>query len=243
MADSEFTSTRAVVLRRVAYRDSRAMVTLLTREAGLVAVSVTVGKSTASRRRNALLMPGSRVEVLLRYLPSRSASTLMDVGVADMAVPLGSATSLAMTMFVCEVTSALLREASADRRLFDFVDATFALISSGGNMPNLPIAYLIGMMSFIGIEPDSRLYRPGMFFDFSGGTFTPEPPISGRWLERDESHIAAQLLRMNYRNMAKFRFNREQRASLIDRLLDYYTIHFTPMLSLRTLPVLHQLFD
>lgn len=216
---------------------------MLTRERGVVAVTVAVGKSAASRRRNALLMPGSRVEVVIRPTVGQSVATLIDVGVAGMATPFLNPASTATALFICEVVATLLREASPDTLLFDFVDHSIALLGSPRPAPNLPIAFLIRLMDFMGISPDERHYRRGMFLDLSGGIFREDPPLTGHWLDRDESLAAARLLRINYRNMRLYHLNRDLRAQILNRLLDYYTLHFTPMTNLRTLPILHTIFS
>ncbi len=137
----------------------------------------------------------------------------------------------------------LMRDSMPDGLLFDYCDSMLEFYSTGvRGTANFHLLFMIGMMHFAGIEPDVSTYRPGYLFDMVDGVFRDSAPLHGRFLERDEAQAAVILMRMTPRNLSRWKLTATQRNTILDRLIEYYALHFTSLQSMRSLDVLRTLF-
>lgn len=145
-------------------------------------------------------------------------------------------------MFLAEVLQSVLRQGEADALIFDFiVDALARLNDSAVSTSNFHITFLIGLATLLGIAPDPDDYRPGRLFDMLDGRFRTSSALHGHTLSARESAAAARLLRMNWNNMARFRMSASERASALERVLEYYTLHHANLSALKSPAILREI--
>lgn len=232
----------AIVLRWTNYSDRRAIVTLLTREAGQLAVSVADGPSRSSRRLRALLMPGSRIATVIDLQQSRQIHTLREATPLPPAIPANPTTTI-LSLFVCDLANLITAQSPPDPLIHDFIANTIIAIASTPHPANAAIAFMIGITRFIGIMPDLSAWHPGWVFDITGGEFRQMPPATGRWLSPADSAMAHDLMRINFRNMHHFHLSQSDRRTILRHIIDYYSLHFGAMSRLKSLDVLQAIFD
>lgn len=237
------TRTRCIALRRVRYKDSRAVVTLLTRERGLVSAAVSDGGGRETARRRSLMMPGVPFEASVSVRGGSALATLREVEHGGGPTPVADGVSGAIALFFCDLLCGVLRSDEPDRRLFDFVERAFSEIYSSRQRGNLVPAMIVGLMDVMGVLPDVGTWTEGRFFDFSGGCFRQTPPLQGRWLDRDESRVVARLLRITFENRARFRFTHGERRRLLDGMMEYMAGQFGSLGAMRSLEVVRAMFD
>jgi DNA repair protein RecO (recombination protein O) len=61
-------------------------------------------------------------------------------------------------------------------------------------------------------------------------------------LQPREAQVIYLLSRMTFRNMAVFKFNREERNRMLDLIISYYRLHNAAIGTLRSPDILKQLF-
>ena len=111
-----------------------------------------------------------------------------------------------------------------------------------GSVANFHLMFLYGLGRFLGIEPDVSGYRQGMVFDMLDGRFRLSAPMHRHYLDPVQSGAVVALSRMNPANMHLFKMSRHERNQLLDGILQYYSLHYTGLQSLRSLDVLRELF-
>lgn len=153
-----------------------------------------------------------------------------------------------VALFLTEALTQALREQPADEALFSFlVDSVKALCEATTHgAANFHLAFLLRLSYFLGIEPDDSSYKPGYLFDMQEGVFRrPDAALvatSGEWvLSGVETEAMRRLLRMSYATMHLYRFSREQRNEILNRVLDYYTLHYAKLNSLASLEILRSM--
>lgn len=198
---------------------------------------------TASRLR-ALLMPLSVVECEATIRPGRELHTMSNVR-AERALhgvythPLKGS----LAMFLAEVLGVVLRDGPADGLVWNFVAGSVAELDG---MPvervaNFHICFLYGLAECLGIAPDVGEYRQGMVFDMADGRFRATPPLHPHFLGAKESAAVWAVSRLSYSNMHAWRMNRQERQQVLDAMLQFYTLHYASMTSLKSLDVLRSL--
>lgn len=233
-----------IALRTVRYNDRNSILSVYTRRAGLLSFLVPATAGREATRRRALLMPGSRFTAVADIRPDGRLRPMRDIaprGVppSGMVDPVNSA----IRLLLVDILATMLREPMPDTLLFDYCDLMLERLDSFTKpAPNFHLCFLVGLMQHVGIRPDTSTYHRGYVLDIADGLWRSSAPLHGRFLVPDDSVVAHSILRMNVRNMHLYRLTAAQRNTILDRLLDYYTHHFTPMHNLRSLDILRSLF-
>ena len=74
------------------------------------------------------------------------------------------------------------------------------------------------------------------------GRFRMTPPLHHKYLNADDAAVLAMLSRITFDNMRFYKFNRNQRNDLLDKILEYYTIHYSSLSQTQSLDVLRALW-
>lgn len=235
-----------IALRTVKYNDKNSILSAFTAESGRVSVLISASGGKEARRRRALLMPLAIVDAEVDIRPGRDIHTLRDVR------PLSSSLSVissyiksAIALFMADFLNSILRQESADERLFAFLRREILQFEDADDNEaiNSHIAILCRLSSLMGIQPDTGSYRRGSFFDLHDGMWRTSPPLHNAWLDQNESRMAYIVLsrfndRVNY--LPRILSRRDIRNRALDILIDYYTTHFTK-LNLPSLDVLRDM--
>jgi DNA repair protein RecO (recombination protein O) len=149
----------------------------------------------------------------------------------------------AVSMFIAEVLNAVLRESQSDNATFAFlVDAITRFDVMTDGIANYHLCFLYRLGRFIGIEPDISSYQKGAVFDMQEGRFRMTPPLHHKYLNADDAAVLAMLSRITFDNMRFYKFNRNQRNDMLDKILEYYTIHYSSLSQTQSLDVLRALW-
>lgn len=239
-----------IALRTVRYSDRNSILTAYTRQEGRLSFLLPAGNGKDARRIRALLMPLGRFDCEADLRPGRDIFPLRDVK-AVMLPPAADPIRSSLAIFITDFMQTLLREPMPDPAIFSFLEQTIDAMSTdprrssrpltGNALANLHIHFLIRLTRFLGIEPDWHSYTEGAFLDMAGGVFRQMPPPHNRFLPAVESAAAIRLSKMEYRNLHRFRLTRADRNLIIDRLIQYYTIHFPTFSAPSSLPILRML--
>ena len=228
------------------YDDKRAILTAWSAEAGRVAIMIPDGGSREARRRRAMLMPMSLFEGEVDMRPGREILSMRVMRPSAVLPDLSMHPEKSVVaMFLAEVLERILREAAPDPVLTAYIfDAVAALdaLPVGRAVANFTIIFLYRLGHFIGITPDVESWRPGYVFDMQAGHFRATPPVRGRWLPPDEAEFLVTLARLDFANAQHVALPLELRRRALRAILDYYTIHHSSLVDLKSLPVVSEIF-
>lgn len=235
---------RCIALRKVRYNDRHDILTVYTREHGRLSLMTPAGGGRQAARVKAITQPLGIFECVADMRPNREILSMRDV--VPVFAPAGlNPLKATLALFIADVLAALLRETQPDRNLFDFTELSARTLgeASVSSAANFHICFLLRLQHFMGVEPDWSTYSSGRVLDFADGIFRDTPPLHGRYISPTESEAARQLSRMNYRNMALFRFSRADRNRILDRIIAFYNTHFQGLASINSLGILRAMFD
>ena len=236
---------RGLVLHTVRHNDKNNIVTLFTEKRGRVAFLTSAGGGKAARMRNARLAPMALIESDVNFRENRDLQYLGSVNTPhpwrDIYFdPMKSA----MAFFLSDFLNRLFRTSDSDPALWQWLlHSLQSLDGMQRGLPNFHIAFLAGMLPFVGIAPDIDTYSPGRVFDLRDGVFTDSAPLSHHdWIDPRESAFIPTLMRIDYRNLHLYRLNGENRRRILGILMRYYSIHLPISADLPSLDILHDLF-
>ncbi len=75
------------------------------------------------------------------------------------------------------------------------------------------------------------------------GVFVDRIPMHRHYLNPQESVVFVRLLKISFENMSLYSFSRQDRVSVINRILEYYRLHLPDFPEIKSLSVMQSLFD
>ena len=237
-----------IALRRVRYADGRSILSAWSAEGGRVSFAIADGAGREAARRRALLMPLSLFECVADVRPGRDVSVMLDL--RPMTVTAGIAADPAkglVAMFVAEALDRVLRESAPDTALSEFIFGSVRALDASAHRytaANFPLVFLYHLGRYLGIAPDAGAWRPGRWFDMAAARFTDSAPAGAaeHALPSDAAQFIALLDRLTVATAARLPLPRTARRRALDEILRYYSLHHTPMESLRSLSVVSEVF-
>ncbi len=237
--------TRGIVLYSLNYSDKYKIIHLYTEEFGRIPYLVTKSRGKKSRVSSSLFHPFAILDLEVEHQPLREIQRIREAATAMVpdSIPYNPV-KMPVVMFLAEFMFRVVKDVQPNKALFNFICRSieiFDLAETG--LANFHMVFMIQLSRFLGFYPNAEDYEPGMFFDMQSGVFVRYKPNHPYFLNPDDSRVFRLLLRMNYENMQAFAFSRHDRVNIIQRILEYYRVHFASLTELKSLEVLTEVFD
>ncbi len=238
-----FIQTKAFVLHRNPYNDSFSIVHLYTFERGRIGVLLP-NKKSRRKRGSIVLSPLCEVEVLLELKPHRDLAYIKEMKVLNPNHSIQiQANKCSQAIFISELLYRTLTMPEADTELYNFLSYSFDVLSKlKQGVANFYLCFTYKLLDYFAVSPllefstsNSPLQE---YFDMENGVFTANPKLSDYILDIQESKHLKLFVRMNYENLACFRYNREHRGRILDRLMQYYQLHIPNFKYLKAIAIL-----
>ena len=242
------------MLHTVRYGDSRLIIDMFTREQGRQSFIVSISKTGRSAMRKQYFQP---LTLLVIESDNRPLQQLQKLRGAELLSPWQSLLTepgkLAIALFVAEFLNYALRGEQKDEQLFDYVKASLEWLDGRADRyANFHLVFLMRLSRFLGFfpnlspnthHPSPITQHPTPYFDLRAATFCATPPLHHDYLMPEEASRIRPLMRMDFATMHLFRLNRTERARMLEIIEQYYRLHLPSFPELRSLLVLHELFD
>ena len=134
--------------------------------------------------------------------------------------------------------------ASPDPPLFDYLCKAISFLDrTKTGIQDFHIPFLVSLLTFSGIQPDTSGYKPGKVFDFNSGSFIFTNELHGPSLSIEESKWVPLICRINFSNMKCLRLTNANRRQILYGLLNFYSFHYPGIGSLKSPEILRELFS
>ncbi|NDV68018.1 DNA repair protein RecO [Dysgonomonas sp. 25] len=236
--------TRGVVLNTINYNDKYLLVRIYTEVAGQVTYMVPKTKSRSNKVPRSLFSPLAVLEMEVDHQPKRDIQRIREArsGLQLYAIPthMGK-TSLAF--FLSEFLSRVLRDTGDSRPVFEFISQSVQILEmTDKNIANFHLVFMLRLSRLLGFYPNLEDYNKLSVFDMMNGEFIQYQPAHRHFLGVGDSEVLSRLARITYENMHHFAFNRNDRVTIVNRMIEYYRLHLYDFPQLKSLEVLHELF-
>ena len=236
--------TRAIVLHKTKYGDSKLIVDMLTREQGRVAFIISIPASGRGRMRKQMFQPLTLLNI---EYDDRSTRQLQQLRNAAIAVPFSSIPfdvyKMSTAMFVAEFLVYATHNEQANPTLYDYVENSICWLDACvRTAANFHLVLMMRMSLFLGLFPNLDDAGSGAYFDLRSGCFTPQAPMHPDFMPPDDAAKMRLLMRMTYDNMHLFAMSRDDRNRCVDIILRFYRLHIPDFPEMRSLEVVKTLF-
>lgn len=256
---------QGIILRTVKYGDNAHIVDLFTDIRGRMSVIMKRGSSrqTGKARHGNLtpsyLLPLNLVEFNCEIhgqnrLPQPKDFVITHPYQTFQSNPIKVTIGLFLAEFLCNV----LQEEGANPYLFNYIrDSLKWMDYSSHAYANFHLVFTLRMTRFLGIFPNTdipseresvnmpnvtkRRYPP--YYDLLNSEFCHTQPNHRYYLQQPETDAICWLLRMGYNNMHLYHLSKNQRQRCLNVIIEYYRLHLTGFREIKSLEVLHDVFE
>ena len=227
--------TRGIVLHSIPYNDKYSIIYMYTEAFGRASYLVARSRGKKSSVSKALFMPLSVVEMEVEHLNKRDLHRIRET---KLCYPLTEVfcnpVKNILALFLSEILFRVVKETEPDPRLFEYLFESIQLLELSDK----------GVANYhLGIYPNVESYVAGSCFDMLNGVFVDRIPMHRHYLNRQESVVFVRLLKISFENMSLYSFSRQDRVSVINRILEYYRLHLPDFPEIKSLSVMQSLFD
>jgi len=241
-----YQTVKAVVLRTIKYGDNSLIVDAYTDSEGRMSFTTRVSTGRKSGSKSLLFQPLSLLEIVTDMAPRQSLYRIKEVKNYQpfVSIPYDMSKN-AMALFLAEFLYKTLREQSPNPPLFEYLQDSLAwLDTSTTGYANFHLVFLLRIARFLGFAPNTDNPQGLPYFDLLNGCYTGAKSLADEYyLEGQEAVLLTQLMRLNFQNMHLFQINRGQRKQCLDLIHRYYGLHVPDFSDMKSLGVLHELFD
>ena len=249
--------TEAIVLHSLKYGEQRVIVDMFTRSHGRLAFIVPLPRSARSTLKKQYFQPLTLLTIEMDVRPQQQLQKLKDASLlSPLSALLSTPDKLAIGLFVAEFLYHALKGEQQNEPLFEYVLSSLQWLDGATDRyANFHLVFLMRLSRFLGFYPNleeerGRRSEEGgtrkeeqRFFDLRAASFCEAPPLHRDFLMPAEASHLRLLMRMDYATMHLFRLSRTERNRIVELLLLYYRIHLPDFPELRSLGVLHELFQ
>ncbi len=237
--------TEAFVLHILKYSDTKIVVDLFCRQHGRLTFMVPLPRSARSKLKKQYFQPLTLLYIEADVRPQQQFHKLHEAALlTPLPSLLGTPSKLAISLFIGEFLYYALKNEQQNEPLFDYIRNSIEWLNQcEANYVNFHIVFLMHLSRFLGFYPNLDEYHKACYFDLRAATFCQAPPIHRDFLMPEEADRIQLMMRMNYATMHLFHLSRTDRNRILDILILYYRLHLPQFPELRSLPVLHELFQ
>jgi len=236
-------STNAIVLSKLKYRDNDLIVKCYTQQRGVVSYLLRgVLKGKNKNTKTAYFQLLSQLQLVTIHKNNRSLQTIKEVKLNHLYSSLHThVLKSAIVMFLAEVLSNTLKEEEQNETLFSYLETTLLWLDTHNEHANFHLLFLINLTKHLGFYPDTSNKNLN-FFNLRDGQFeikkTDNYSISGKNLI-----LFKQLLGITFDTLPIVKISAKQRQAFLNMILLYFELHLGSFKKPKSLQIFNQVFN
>ncbi|OAQ40641.1 DNA repair protein RecO [Pedobacter psychrophilus] len=218
--------TRGIVLKVTDYSENSVVAKIYTAKFGLQSYLINGVKKPKAKIRMNMLQPLHLLDLVVYHKPNGNIQRISDARTEPVlqSIPYHISKS-AIVMFMNEMIYKSLKQQHEDEVMFHFIEKSIELLDeSEKGFVNFHLIFLIKLTRFLGFYPDLSDSQ-FKFFDLIAGNFVANQPPHIHFIEEKYIKFWLQLLSSSIDNFYTLQLGTETRKYLLQKIIDYYTLH------------------
>jgi DNA repair protein RecO (recombination protein O) len=234
--------TRGIFLHAVKYSETSLIASIYTEAYGRQSfiVNGVHGKNSATKA--AVLQPLYLLDIEIYYRAGKEIQRLKNARIASpyATIPFDIRKST-QVLFLAEILYKCLRE-EANKELFDFVfnSLTWLDLSDFG-ISNFHIWFLFRLTRYLGIFPSQDNSQISNFFDLQSALFVSHEPGHNQFTDKQVTALFSRLFDVDSSSLEKLNYTQNERRLVLEKLMEFYQIHFDNFGTIKSLEVLKEI--
>jgi DNA repair protein RecO (recombination protein O) len=240
-----YCKTEGIVLHGIKYGDTGRIVTVYTEAFGRTSFILQGIHSKKSSGKANLLQPLFLLELEVDHRQGRELQRAREIKIQHpyQTLPFDVVKS-SQAIFIAEVLYKVLKEEEARPELFEFLSHSFQIFDlTKEGIANFHLVFLIHLTRYMGFAPTNNYAASRTIFDMASGSFTEHKPPHPHYLEPDESKVLSEIANISFDEMGQIALTSVSRNLMLLKIIDYFSLHLSIRLQVKSLQVLHELFS
>ena len=242
--------TRGIILRSISYGETSIIVTIYTRVFGIQSYIVNGVRSVKKgSSKAALYQPASILDLEVYHNELKALNRIKEASWTYVYQENFTAViKNCICLFMVELLHKVLKQPEPNEDLFDFTEDALVQLDKAepAVAANFPLYFSLHLTDFLGLKISDvpREINPGdtFYLDLAEGKFVTTTPHHNFFLQDDEALNTSILLKTMQPSELKYiTLNQQKRRALIDRYMQFYSIHIPDFAGIKTLKVLYEL--
>lgn len=236
---------KGIILNTFPFKESSLICHIYTNEFGRKSYLINGVRKERSKGKSAILQPLFMLDMNVIQRDKVEIQKVKDfrLSVPYQSIPFNPVKA-SLAFFMSELLYKLLKEEQPNRELFGFLENAFqALELMEDGVYNFHLYLMAQLTRYLGLQPTLLEKGTPSFFDLKTGHFTPIEPKHLFYMNRRLSACFEQLYDSSLVNLAAVQMSRADRRELIGKMLEFFSLHFGGTVELKSLSVVHELFD
>ena len=234
--------TRGIFLHAVKYSETSLIATIYTEAYGRQSFIINGIRSKNSPVKAAAFQPLYLLDLEVYYKDGKEIHRLKNARIIDpySTIPFDIRKST-QVLFLSEILFKCLREEESNRELFEFIyhSMTFLDLTDSG-VGNFHIWFLFKLTLFLGIYPSEDNSKISNFFDLQSALFVSHEPVHNQFADKQLTVLFSRLFDVDFASLEKLNYTHNERRLVLEKLLEFYKIHFDNLGEIRSLSVLKE---
>jgi len=239
--------TEGIVLRIVRYGETSVIANILTELFGVQSYLVNGVRTTKSGgARASLLQPANILDMVVYYRDSGHLQRISDVRFAYLYRSLyADVVKNAIALYLVELLDKTLKQPESHPELFQLAKDTLCWMDGArGGTGNLPLYFTLRVSELLGFRFFRHACPETPYLDLREGSFVPEMPAHGQFLDEKCGQVTEELLRVReFEALRAVQTDKHTRQRLLAAYQEYYRLHLPGFTGLRSPAILAEVLE
>jgi DNA repair protein RecO (recombination protein O) len=234
--------TRGIFLHAVKYSETSLIATIYTQHFGRQAFIINGIRSKNSPVKAAVFQPLYLLDLEIYYKPGKDIQRLKNARIINpySTIPFDIRKST-QVLFLAEVLFKCLREEESNSNLFEFIYHSLSFLDlTESGVGNFHIWFLFKLTQFLGIYPNQDNSAISNFFDLQSALFVSHEPLHNQFADKQLTILFSRLFEVDFSSIEKLDYTHHERRLILEKLLEFYKIHFDNFSEIRSLSILKE---
>lgn len=237
------TTTNAIVLSKIKYRDNDLIIKCYTQKFGLVSYILrSVSSSKKGSSKSAYFQLLSQLQLVTLHKQNRSLQDIKEIKSNYIYNSLQThVIKNSIVFFLAEVLTSTLKEEEPNNNLFTYLETTLQWLDTHNDYSNFHLLFLLKLTKHLGFYPEMSENQE-LYFNLNEGRF--ECNKSNIYAVSGENIILLKrLLGTNFDELTLIKINSKQRQSFLKMMLMYFELHLDGFKKPQSLQIFNQVFN
>lgn len=236
--------TRGIVLNHIKYSETSIIVTIYTELFGRQAYIINGVRGKKSKIKANLFQPLFLLDMEVYHKSKRDLQRAKEIQNASIfsTIPYDLKKST-IAIFIAEILYKTIQEHEPNIDLFNYLFNSIQLLDfKEKGIGNFHIYFLVHLTKYLGFFPDNNYSERYCYFDLKAGSFVQIKPMHFSFLEKNASAFLSRILNFSENQHESLSIPYKERIQILEKILEYYTLHNEGLSSVKSLEILKEVF-
>ncbi len=236
--------SEGLVLHYLNYSETSIIVSVLTREAGLLSFYVPGAKKTRAKFRLAMFEPLTILDLVYYKKDSSNLQYIKELVLKEPYKTIPSdIVKTTVSLFLAEVLLAVLKQSESTPGMYDSIKNSLCLLDkTQEGVSNFHLSFLMQLTGHLGFFPRSNFDDKNCYFSLKEGFYLPREQDGRVCLDRKNSEIFWLICMTSIEESNQIKIDSSTRKFLMEKIIEYYSIHLQGIKEIRSHKVLEAVF-